>query len=187
MFGFPISPARSQENGIPLRQAFSDWRLGGSLSFNWRGVAPREPGFETQIQHEVFLADIYFDFHGPVLNGVPFRMEFNIPTSGQGVPQLYQFFFKYDRIKHWDFQLGKFLVPFGRYNELYRPDMFLTITRPLLYASPDSLDLVVRINSPRPPFSSGYTDIGVRTSYYPNPQNHLVPTEVTLFVVNGFN
>src|SRR5688500_2268453 len=35
----------------------SGWRLGGSLSVNWRNVGPREPGFETQIQNEVYLAD----------------------------------------------------------------------------------------------------------------------------------
>jgi len=63
--------------------------------------------------------------------------------------------------------------------------MFMTITRPLLYASPDSLDLVVRINSPRPPFSSGYTDIGARTSYYTPWRRWWLPDELTLYVVNG--
>lgn len=163
------------------------WRMTGSMSLNWRGVGPKRPQFETQIQHQIFLADMYFAFLGPALDGVPFRMEFQMPTGGQGQPSLYQMYLQYKRFEDWDFHFGKFLVPFGRYNELYRPDMFLTVTRPLLYSSPDSLDLVVRINSPRPPFSSGYSDIGARASYYP-PWEHLwSPSEVTFFVVNGLS
>jgi hypothetical protein len=55
----------------------------------------------------------------------------------------------------------------------------------LLYASPDSIDLVVRPNSPRPPISAGYTDIGARASWYPVRVHPLVPDEMTVFVVNG--
>jgi len=161
------------------------WRMTGSMSLNWRGVGPRRPQFETQIQHQLYLADLYFAFLGPALDGVPFRMEFHLPTGGQGTANLYQIYFQYKRLEDWDFHFGKFLVPYGRYNELYRPDMFLTVTRPLLYASPDSLDLVVRINSPRPPFSSGYTDIGARASYYPPWNSWWAPSEATFFVVNG--
>lgn len=164
--------------------ALSAWNFTGSLSFNWRNVGPRKPQFETQIQDEVYLADMYFGVYGPTFDHVPFWIEFNLPTGAQGNPQLYQLYVQYDRLENWSFQLGKFLVPFGRYNELYRPDMFLTVTRPLLYASPDSLDLVVRINSPRPPFSSGYTDLGGRVTYYP-PEYQWLPDEVTFFVVNG--
>ena len=165
--------------------ALSAWSVSGSMSLNWRNVGPKKPQFETQIQNEVYLADMYFAFHGPTLDHVPFWMEFQMPTGAQGTPNLYQLYVQYDRFEDWTFQLGKFLVPFGRYNELYRPDMFLTVTRPLLYASPDSLDLVVRLNSPRPPFSSGYTDIGGRASYYPPTTNPFIPSEVTFFVVNG--
>lgn len=165
--------------------ALAGWSMSGSMSLNWRNVGPKKPQFETQIQNEVYLADMYFAFHGPTLDQVPLWLEFQMPTGGQGTPQLFQLYAQYDRLDDWTFQLGKFLVPFGRYNELYRPDMFLTVTRPLLYASPDSLDLVVRINSPRPPFSSGYTDIGARVSYYPPTTNMFVPSEVTFFVVNG--
>lgn len=165
--------------------ALSAWNFTGSGSLNWRLVGPKKPEFETQIQDEVYLADMYFGVYGPALDNVPFWMEFNIPTGSQGTPSLYQLYVQYNRFEDWNFQLGKFLVPFGRYNELYRPDMFLTVTRPLLYASPDSLDLVVRINSPRPPFSSGYTDIGGRVSYYPPGDHEALPSEVTFFVVNG--
>jgi hypothetical protein len=162
----------------------SAWNFTGSMSLNWRNVGPRKPQFETQIQDEVYLADMYFGVYGPALDHVPFWMEFQMPTGAQGVPNLYQVYVQYDKIEDWSLQLGKFLVPFGRFNELYRPDMFLTVTRPLLYASPDSLDLVVRINSPRPPFSSGYSDIGARVSYYP-PYYKWAPTEITAFIVNG--
>ncbi len=159
--------------------------VGGSLSLNWRNVGPRRPGFETQIQNEVYLADMYFGVDGPFVDQVPFNLEWHMPTGSQGRLQLNQLNFTYERVEDWRFQFGKLLVPFGRYNELYKPDQYLTVTRPLLYAAQDSLDLVVRPNSPRPPLSAGYTDIGVRVSYYPPTRHPLVPSEATLFVVNG--
>ena len=163
----------------------SHMHVGGSLSLNWRNVGPRKPGFETQIQNEVYLADMFFGIDGPFVDGVPFQLELGWPTANSGQPQLNQLNFGYRRAENWLLQFGKFLVPYGRYNELYRPDQFLTVTRPLLYASPDSLDLVVRLNSPRPPVSSGYTDIGARASYYPPTQRAWLPDELTVFVVNG--
>lgn len=159
--------------------------VGGSLSLNWRNVGPREPGYETQIQNEVYLADMYFGLDGPFVDGVPLQVEWHTPTGSDGRIQLNQANFKITRVDDWLFQFGKFLVPFGRYNELYRPDQYLTVTRPLLYASPDSLDLVVRPNSPRPPMSSGYTDIGARVTWYPPSIRPWVPEELTFFVVNG--
>lgn len=170
---------------LPAGAWGAPWELEGSLSLNWRNVGPREPGFETQIQNEVYLADVYFGFRGPPIEGVPFLLEFHVPTGSQGTPSLYRLFFRYDRLRDWKFDLGKFLVPGGVYNELYRPDTFLTVTRPLLYASPDSLDLVVRINSPRPLITSGYTDLGARASYYPPTKRSYLPSEITAYVVNG--
>lgn len=168
-----------------LVERFSRVKLYGSMSLNWRNVGPKEPGFETQIQNEVYLADMYFGAEGPVAEGIPFRLEWNVPSSDQGTLRLHQVYFEYDRVRRIRLQFGKFLVPFGRYNELYRPDQFLAVTRPLLYASPDSIDLVVRPNSPRPPVSAGYTDIGARFSWYPVRVHPLVPVELTAFVVNG--
>ncbi|MFI5361155.1 MAG: hypothetical protein ACHQ49_04225 [Elusimicrobiota bacterium] len=168
-----------------MLQRFASIRLFGSASVNWRNVGPRTPGYETQIQDEVYLSDMYFGAEGPVRPGVPFRLEFNAPTALQGDVQIYQLYAEYDRLHRIKLQAGKFLVPFGRENELYRPDEILTITRPLLFASPDSLDLVVRPNSPRPPVSFGYTDIGARFSWYPVRVHPLIPEEITLFVVNG--
>ncbi|MDE2039505.1 MAG: hypothetical protein KGO96_01720 [Elusimicrobia bacterium] len=157
----------------------------GSMSLDWRNVGPRKPGFETQIQNEVYLADMYFGIYGPFFDDVPFQIEMNWPTASQGRPQLNQLNFSYRGIDKVLLQFGKLLVPYGRYNELYRPDQFLTVTRPLLYASPDSLDLVVRLNSPRPPLSLGYTDVGARASVYPDARSAWIPDEATLFVVNG--
>ena len=168
-----------------LLKRLRDIHLFGSASINWRNVGPRTPGFETQIQNEVYLADMYFGAEGPVLEGVPFHLEMNVPTALQGNVQLYQMFAEYDRVHRIRLQAGKFLVPFGRYNELYRPDQFLTVTRPLLFASPDSIDLVVRPNSPRPPVSAGYADLGARISWYPVRVHPLIPDELTAYVVNG--
>ncbi|MDO8756501.1 MAG: hypothetical protein Q7J64_00690 [Elusimicrobiota bacterium] len=170
---------------IRAQNRFSNVRLFGAASLNWRNVGPREPGFETQIQNQVYLADMYLGAEGPVTENVPVNIEWNLPTAGRGTPRLSQAFAEYNGIRRIKFQLGKFMVPFGRYNELYRPDQYLAVTRPLLYASPDSLDLVVRPNSPRPPFSYGYSDVGLRWSWYPVRVHPLVPSEVTLFVVNG--
>lgn len=181
----PPVPSPTAPDLSPLLQRLAKVRLFGAASLNWRNVGPREPGFETQIQNQVYLADMYVGAEGPVHEDVPVRIEWNLPTAGRGAPRLSQAFVEYDRIRRIKFQLGKFLVPFGRYNELYRPDQYLAVTRPLLYASPDSLDLVVRPNSPRPPVSYGYSDIGVRWSWYPVRVHPLVPSELTLFVVNG--
>ncbi|MBI4376986.1 MAG: hypothetical protein HY549_11115 [Elusimicrobia bacterium] len=179
------SPVAAETNAFLRRLA--RMHFGGSLSLSWRNVGPRKPGFETQIQNQVYLADMYFGFDGPLFDGIPVQMEWHVPTAGQGTPRLNQLNFGYRRVNDLLLQFGMILVPFGRYNELYRPDQFLTVTRPLLYASPDSLDLVVRINSPRPPLSSGYTDIGARASYYPPTMNPAVPQELTFFVVNGLS
>lgn len=178
-------PAPSPVGRDFILEKLGQVRLFGSTSVNWRNVGPKQPGFETQIQNEVYLADIYFGAEGPVLPGVPFYLELNVPTAQQGGVRLFQIYSEYDRINRMKFQIGKFLVPFGRYNELYRPDQFLTVTRPLLYASPDSIDLVVRPNSPRPPVSAGYTDLGARVSWYPVRVHPLIPDEVTVYAVNG--
>src|SRR4051812_19357098 len=162
--GTPLGGAG--QDVVDMLRRLSRMHVEGSLSLNWRNVGPRKPGFETQIQDEVYLADMYFGADGPFVDQVPFQIEFHLPTAGQGRIELNQLNFQYNRIDNATLQFGKFLIPFGRYNELYRPDQFLTVTRPLLFASPDSLDLVVRLNSPRPPLTSGYTDIGARASYY---------------------
>jgi hypothetical protein len=160
-------------------------RVTGSLSLNYRNLGPREPGFETQIQDEIYLGDMYFGIAGPFIDNVPFQLEFHMPTAGEGSIQLFQANVAYKGFENFTFLMGKFLIPFGRYNELYKANDFLTVTRPLLFASPDSLDLAVRENSPRPPLSVGYTDIGARISYYPPSKESYVPEEITFYIVNG--
>lgn len=181
----PLPPAADPPPFARALERFAKIKLFGAASINWRNVGPREPGFETQIQNQVYLADLYLGAEGPVTEDVPVLIEWNLPTAGRGVPRLSQAYAEYNGVRRIKFQLGKFMVPFGRYNELYRPDQYLAVTRPLLYASPDSLDLVVRPNSPRPPLSYGYSDIGLRWSWYPVRVHPLVPSEATLFVVNG--
>ncbi len=189
--GLMIPPAPAPPSAQPptsvdaLLKWLSMVRFLGSASLNWRNVGPRTPGYETQIQDEVYIGDMYFGAEGPVLPGVPFHLEMNVPTALQGQVQLYQMYAEYDRVHRIRLQAGKFLVPFGRENELYRPDEYLTVTRPLLFASPDGLDLVVRPNSPRPPVSAGYTDTGLRFSWYPVRVHPLIPDELTAYVVNG--
>ena len=166
------------------KTTIKDLDLNGSFSLNWRNVGPEKPGNETQIQNQASLSDLFFGTEGKINQEYPLVLEFQAPTISQGKLNLYRFSATIpyeDRLK---LELGKFLVPFGHYNELYRADKFLSITRPLLYASPDSLDLVLRLNSPRPPFSAGYADIGARLSYYPH--SRYLPSELTVYVVNGF-
>lgn len=176
----PLSPAAEA-----FLRRVEHLRVFGSGGLTWRNVGPREPGFETQIQNQVYLTDLYFGAEAPALEKVPLFVEWHIPTAKKGVIELNQLYVEYGRVRRIRLQAGKFIVPFGRYNELYRPDQFLTVTRPLLFSSPDGLDLVVRPNSPRPPVSNGYTDVGGRFSWYPVVVHPLVPVEVTAFVVNG--
>lgn len=183
--GAPPAPPAADPSLTRALERLARVKLFGTASLNWRNVGPREPGFETQIQNQAYLADMYMGAEGPVTEDVPVRLEWNLPTAGRGAPRLSQAYVEYKGVRRILFQFGKFMVPFGRYNELYRPDQYLAVTRPLLYASPDSLDLVVRPNSPRPPVSYGYSDIGVRWSWYPVRVHPLVPSEATLFVVNG--
>ncbi|UPT74903.1 MAG: hypothetical protein M0D55_04110 [Elusimicrobiota bacterium] len=126
----PATPNPAAPDLEPLFRRLAKVRLFGAASLNWRNVGPREPGFETQIQNQVYLADLYVGAEGPVGEGIPVRIEWNLPTAGRGVPRLSQAFVEYNRIRRIKFQLGKFMVPFGRYNELYRPDQYLAVTRP---------------------------------------------------------
>src|SRR5207247_2154635 len=134
-------PARAVETALTpppynpslakVLEKLSQIHLFGAASLNWRNVGPREPGFETQIQNQVYLADMYFGAVGPVTTDVPVELEWNLPTADRGAPRLSQAFVEYDGIRRIKFQGGKFMVPFGRYNELYRPDQYLAVTRPL--------------------------------------------------------
>ncbi|MBI3046243.1 MAG: hypothetical protein HYY86_01705 [Candidatus Harrisonbacteria bacterium] len=162
-----------------------DLNVNGVMSLNWRMIGPEKQGFENTVQHEIYLADMYFGFDGKISGKFPFLLEFQIPTASQGRINLYRFSTELLYEEKYKLELGKFLIPFGHYNELYRPDQFLTVTRPLLYASPDSLDIVSRLNSPHPPMSAGYSDIGLKVGYYPQSGHFWIPTEIIAYLVNG--
>jgi len=165
----------------------NELNIKGSFSLNWKLVGPQEPGYEAQIQNQVFLSDAYLSINKKITNRFPFVLELNIPTATQGKVILYRFATNIIDGDYLKLRIGKFMIPFGRYNELYKGEDFLSSTRPLLYASPDSLDLVLRLNSPRPPFTAGYTDVGARVSLYPGTDYYWVPTEISAYIVNGFS
>ncbi len=170
---------------VSAKGLVKDLNVNGVMSLNWRLIGPEKQGFENTVQHEIYLADMYFGFDGKISEKFPFLLEFQIPTASQGRINLYRFSTELLYEEKYKLELGKFLVPFGHYNELYRPDQFLTVTRPLLYASPDSLDIVSRLNSPHPPISAGYSDIGLKVSYYPRSEHFWIPSEFAAYMVNG--
>ena len=163
----------------------TDIEYNGSFSINGRSKGPDLSGFESDVKLIVSLTDIFFGLNGKLNGKIPLFVEFQIPTASQGKINLYRLSTQFPYKNIFNLEVGKFLVPFGYYNQLYRPNQFLSLTRPLLYASPDSLDLEIRLNSPRPPISAGYTDIGAKISYYPNAGHPLIPRELTVYAVNG--
>ena len=177
-----IDFSRAQELTDPCKNQLEP---NGSLAINWRNIGPEKSGYEYHVQNQVYLSDVFLGTKKCLKDKIPLLVEFQIPTANQGKVILYRLSATFNYNKNLEFELGKFLVPFGHYNELYRSDHFLSLTRPLLYASPDSLDLVARPNLPRPPQSAGRTDLGLKASYFPKSQNKLVPSEITLCVVNG--
>jgi hypothetical protein len=56
-------------------------------------------------------------------------------------------------------EIGRFNVPFGHFNLLAEPDMYPTISRPMVFASHDQ-DLIMPSGFPRPVFMTELTDIG---------------------------
>jgi hypothetical protein len=174
----PAAQGRQSWNGeSPLA---GPWRWGGALSLNYRNIGARP--LEIEIEHQLVLADIFVRAEGPVLKDTPFLLEFAL--DGDGRPELYRLTVKSLTVRRLELELGRFLVPFGHTNELYRPDLYPLVTKPLLYASP-GLDFVSRASYPHPLFSSGYADTGVRISYQPPVRPGWFPRSVTLFLVNG--
>jgi hypothetical protein len=160
---------------------FQGWRASGALSFNYRNIGAKP--IEIEIENQILLTDIFFRVEGPVLEKTPFQLEFELDPEGQ--PQIYRMAVRTWRVRRVDLEIGRFLVPFGRSNELYRPDLYPLVSRSLLYASPTGLDFVSRVGYPHPVFSSGYTDTGLRATYLPHAEPFWFPREVTVFLVNG--
>jgi hypothetical protein len=161
-------------------KTFEKWRWGGALSLNYRNIGAKP--IEIEIEHQLFLADIFFRAEGPVMEDTPFLAEFSLDSEGR--PRLYRLAVKTLTVRRLELELGRFLVPFGRVNELYRPDLYPLVTQPLLYASP-GLDFVSRVSYPHPLFSAGYADTGARLSYRPPRNPPWFPRNLTVFVVNG--
>ena len=88
--------------------------VGGSFSINWRNISPREPGYENQIQNQLFISDAYLNINAKINNKYPFLLEFNIPTASQGSVVLYRFATNIVDTDRWKIRIGKFLVPFGQ-------------------------------------------------------------------------
>lgn len=176
--------ALSQDTPFALsaihRESGDPWRWSGNLTMNFRGIGQRP--LEVEVENQLVLSDVFMRLEGPVLEGTPFLAEFSFDTEGQ--PHLYRLAVKYLPVKRVAFELGRFLVPFGSFNELYRPDLYPLLTKPLLFATP-GLDYVSRVNHPHPVFSSGYTDTGLLVHYYPHAEPLWFPSSLSLFVVNG--
>lgn len=156
------------------------WRWGGALSLNYRNIGAKP--IEIEIENQLMITDIFFRAEGPVLHDTPFLMEFALDSEGK--PELYRLSVKSVKVRNVVFEVGRFLVPFGRTNELYRPDLYPLVTKPLLYAAP-GLDFVSRVSYPHPLFSAGYTDTGALVSYKPRAEPAWFPRDITFFLVNG--
>lgn len=158
----------------------TNWSMDGSMSMNYRGLGNAR---EVEIENQLALTNVYFGVEGPSLHGIPMRLQFALDDAGK--PELHQAVVGYKKWRQWSIEAGKFIVPFGRYNQLYRPGDYLTVTHPMLYADPRNLDDVNRINLPRPVFSQGYTDIGLHVVHFPRSGLQWMPDKVHAFVVNG--
>lgn len=161
-----------------------DWNVSGALSMGWRTLGPRHAASEVEIENQMALSSLYFGLEGPGFSGVPLRLMFTLGEGGQ--PELHQAVVAYKSWRRRSLELGKFVVPFGRYNQLYRPGDYLTVTHPLLYADPRNLDAVLRLNGPRPLLSAGYSDLGLHYVQYFRTAPPYLPDKVHLFLVNGF-
>ena len=164
---------------------FSDnWEFSGSLALTWRGLGPAFHAAEVEVENSLFLPGTYLSVDGPVLSGIPFRLE--MTTDVQGQPRISQILAAHKSWRHFNFAMGKFLIPYGAYNRRrYRPDQYLTITHPLFYADPRNLDAVIRLNLPHPLFSAGYTDIGAEISFFPDAESIWAPYQAQFYAVNG--
>jgi hypothetical protein len=156
------------------------WRWGGAVSLNYRNIGAKP--VEIEIENQILLTDTFLRAEGPVLEDTPFLLEFALDENGR--PELYRLAVKSLKVRRVELEFGRFLVPFGRTNELYRPDLYPLVTKPLLYASP-GLDFVSRVAYPHPLLSSGYADTGLLATYRPHAEPFWFPREVTLYVVNG--
>jgi porin-like protein len=81
---------------------------------------------------------------------------------------------EYDHSDRLSFQVGRFLVPFGQWNQISNVFDHKSIAYPLMYLGHEEEDLVLQ-GGPRPIFSTGFSDMGLLAygSVWPRPSDQL--------------
>jgi hypothetical protein len=89
-------------------------------------------------------------------------------------PQPEQAYFEYDRGERLNFQVGRFLVPFGQWNQIHDVFDHKSIAYPLMYLGHEEEDFVLK-GGPQPIASTAFTDIGILGfgSFWPRPSDQL--------------
>lgn len=162
---------------------FAAQQWGGVLTLNYRAIGQKPK--EVEVENQMLISDFYLNLTDDRIKDLPFFLEFAADLEGR--LQLYRVTLHYIRWKEINFTIGRFLIPFGLYNKLYRPDLYFTLTKPLLYATP-GLDYVSGVNFPHPVFASGYVDTGFNVDIHGKYliDTIFMPSHISLFLVNGF-
>ncbi|MDO8430051.1 MAG: hypothetical protein Q7S73_01640 [bacterium] len=180
----PISFAKTDEQ--------TPANFNGSFALNFRINGPENQRNEFIIQNPIWIIAFFgwnwqypaFDI-GPTHWENKIFAEFKIPPPENGHIVLYQLYSQLT-YENYEIKIGKFLVPFGYYNSLYKPDQFLTLTRPDIYADPSDLDFIShRLNGPRAILTPGYSDTGLNLSYNSESDKIYIPKILSIYVVNG--
>lgn len=89
-------------------------------------------------------------------------------------PQPEQAYFEYDHSERLNFQVGRFLVPFGQWNQIHDVFDHKSIAYPLMYLGHEEEELALQ-GGPRPIMSTAFTDIGVLGygSFWPRPSDQI--------------
>jgi hypothetical protein len=75
-------------------------------------------------------------------------------------PQPEQVYFEYARSERLNFQVGRFLVPFGQWNQIHDVFDHKSIAYPLMYLGHEEEELALQ-GGPRPIVSTAFSDIGL--------------------------
>jgi hypothetical protein len=89
-------------------------------------------------------------------------------------PQPEQAYLEYGVSERLNFQAGRFLVPFGQWNQIHDVFDHKSIAYPLMYLGHEEEELAIQ-GGPRPIVSTGFSDIGVLAygSFWPGPNDQL--------------
>ena len=160
-----------------------DWAATGSMNFytmdglyDARQTPEGEPetGFQIEHLHFTAVADLTDEFS--MLTSWDF-LHWEISS----VIYVYGEYYMHDLA---NVQVGRIVIPFGRFNYLSYPNNYLPVTRPILYPSHD-VDFMDRgPNFPRPFFMTTWTDLGacLYGSWWPTDDQQLW---YAAYVVNG--